>query len=192
MFDKQKIKKIFFFNLLISFVPAAFLFFAWYLGFFSEVVIRETTKPKVNIVALPHQGNYQKIGKKIIQVREFLSAQKIPCQPAAVYYDDEEKVIKKNLRSAGGCVVRSLPKDLPRGYQVIGFEPAKTLEAMVESHPGVAKLKLFSAIRKHTKETSTPLRFPIIALFNGKNCLLYFYTKDGSQAQSKTPTPISR
>ncbi len=174
-FDKTKAKKIFFLTLLIAFVPATFLFFAWYLGFFHTVIIQETQSPHIFGIVLPHQGNYQKVGKKIIEVQNYLATKKIKCKPVAIYYDDDAKVIKKNLKSAGGCVLQSPLKDLPGKYQIVRFKTMRALFGRVASHPGIAKIKLLSTMKKYALKNNLSLKFPAIAFFDDEICSLYIF-----------------
>ncbi len=175
-FDKKKVKKIFFLFLLISFIPGSFLLFSWYLGFFNLVSIQKIQSTKMIMIVMSHQGNYQRVGQKIIKIQSYLSLHKIKCRPVALYYDDQATVIKKKLRSAGGCIVNKIPLHLPKHYRVVHFKSKKVLKATVSAHPGIANIKLFSAIKKYAIKKNISLIWPAVGLFEGKNCFLYFFT----------------
>ena len=159
----------------VLFIPACFLFFAVYLGFFSSVEVKEVQKSELLIVGLPHQGNYQKVGKRIITTQEYFSTRELPCVPAAVYHHDEEKVIKKLLKSLGGCITTKPVNDLPKEYEVIRFPKGQAVEAKVKAHPGIAKIKLFSSLRKYAKQKSISFNFPVVASFENKFITFHFY-----------------
>ena len=174
-FDKKKAKKIFFLTILTAFVPATFLTFAWYLGFFKQVIIQKVQSPYILGIVLSHQGNYQKVGKKIIEVQRYLATKKIECKPIAIYYDDEAKVIKKNLKSSGGCILQRPLKNLPKKYEIIQFKRRRALLGRVSSHPGIAKIKLFAAMKKYVSNNNFSFTFPVITLFDNDDCLLYVF-----------------
>ena len=173
--DEIYMKNLIIFIFFILCVPGMFLAVALYLGLFQGVRVVETSKEPLTAVTLPFQGKYQKVGKKILEVKDALFERGVGCIPMAIYHDDEEKVVKKLLKSEGGCIVGPHAKDLPKEFNTFHFPSQMAVEATVEAHPAIARIKAFSALKAYAEENSVPVNRPIIALFQGDRASFYYY-----------------
>ena len=168
-------KNLAFFFFFTACVPGMFLAIAFYIGLFHPVKINEVLKEPAMAVVLTFEGDYQKVGKNILEVQNILSKKGVKCTPIAIYYDDEDKVAKRFLRSEGGCVIKKALRDLPKKFKILRFSRQEVVEAVIKAHPAVAKTKVFSALKTYSREKSIPLKRPIIALFEGDKASFYFY-----------------
>ncbi len=172
--QKKKITSLFILILMGVTVPGMFLFVALHIGLFSKVSIAERQREKIDIVFLEHQGDYNKVGKRISKVKEVLAKQNIECKPVALFYDPPQKVYgnppeipKKFLKSGGGCI---FPKgaSLPDAdFKYTSLTRNKVIEVSMEAHPAIATRKTMMSLNEYMQENHLYFDSPILAIFDG-------------------------
>ena len=146
-------------------VPGMFVFFAWLLGLFSTVEINTAWQEPQTLVVKKYRGDYQRLGKTIIEMQGYLKRRGIGCKPVALYLDDNKKVIKKLLRSQGGCVVSNKPPGLDEGIDVVELPREQKVIFTIDAHPSVALTKLMNAVRKYHKSKNKQIPYPLFSTY---------------------------
>ncbi len=183
--NKRLVGIIIFFlvNILGGFIGVSF-----YIGLFSEVTLQEKKMPHTKMILKKHYGTYKKVGKKILDVKNFLEANtSFLCRSVTVYYSDDKKVIQRLLESAGGCIVDDFPnikipstffsldsKTLFLSKKEIKSLPLKNIYLTTKAHPGIGYNKMIISLRKYAKKNNLNIQFPILETWNSNGYLEYW------------------
>jgi len=141
------------------------LFIAYRMGAFNKVELVREQRGPYRIVCLPHTGAYNRIGEKILKVKDLL---KRPDEqlglPCGIYYDDPNEVAEAKLRSKGGYVVEGDVKpEAPLEVEDIPRRDA--LVARFRGHPALAAIKIYPAMTRWMKDNGCKRAGPAIEFY---------------------------
>ncbi len=80
--------------------------FAWYMGLFLSLEVKETSKGPWYLLYQKYQGDYAKIGPLFEKIRAFADKEGIAYEAMfGIYYDDPKKTAKEKLRAEAGLML---------------------------------------------------------------------------------------
>lgn len=151
-------------TLLVIVTLTAYL--AYYLGAFKAVDISESEKAAMKVIYKEHTGSYHKIVTIIEEVEAWAKKNNIDCAESfGEYIDDANKVEEARLRSRGGCIVASIPANLPEGFLAREIPARKYVVATFEGSPGIGPLKVYPKAESYMQERQLVLDGPIIEIY---------------------------
>lgn len=126
------------------------LFLANYLGAFKGVEISTVQQGPFKTVYLEHVGPYHKVSKVIEQVENFMKSQGAPCgRSFGEYLDDPQAVEEARLRAKVGCIVQSVPANLPAEMKAGEIPERKYVMAIFTGSPGIGPLKVYPRVNDY-------------------------------------------
>lgn len=157
------------------------LFLANYLGAFKGVDISEATQGPFKTVYLEHVGPYHKVNKIIEQVEKYMASQGAPCgRTFGEYMDDPQTVEEARLRSKVGCIVETVPANLPEDFKSGEIPQRKYVVAVFTGSPGIGPLKVYPRvndymIKQNLKQTGAIIEIYEIHSITEKNAMTTTY-----------------
>lgn len=150
-------------------VPGFFLFSYWFLGIFSSMEVTPLKNFKLDIYAAEHQGDYNKVGEKVVMTRKILMSYAIACKPVIVYHENAITTGKPYLRSLGGCSTAEIPPAhvvtamLKAGIRRHEFNISSGYTLKTYAQTAVALRKVWNEIAR-LSEKGVDLKFPLLHL----------------------------
>lgn len=157
------------------------LFLANYLGAFKGVEIREAAQGPFPIVYVEHVGPYHKVNKVIEKVEKFMQSQGATCgRTFGEYMDDPQTVEEARLRSKVGCIVTSVPANLPEEFKTGEIPERNYVIAVFTGSPGIGPLKVYPRVndymlKKKLKQTGAVVEIYEIHSITEKNAMTTTY-----------------
>ncbi len=157
------------------------LFLANYLGAFKGVDISEATQGPFKTVYLEHVGPYHKVNKIIERVEKYMASQGAPCgRTFGEYMDDPQTVEEARLRSKVGCLVETVPANLPEDFKSGEIPQRKYVVAVFTGSPGIGPLKVYPRvndymIKQNLKQTGAIIEIYEIHSITEKNAMTTTY-----------------
>lgn len=141
-------------------------YFYWYLGGFKSVTITEKEMGPLVLIYKEHIGAYHKIVPKIQEVETWAKEHKIPCtQTFGEYFDNPQTVEEGRLKSHGGCVVTSIPQELPPEIKSETIPAQNFVTALFEGSPGIGPMKVYPRAEKYFEIKKWKMGSPIFEIY---------------------------
>ncbi|WP_413580780.1 GyrI-like domain-containing protein [Bdellovibrio sp. HCB288] len=128
-------------------------YLATYLGAFKGVEISEAQQGPFKTLYIEHVGPYHKVNKVIEKVEKFMASKGTICQRTfGEYLDDPRQVEEARLRSRVGCLIESMPTDVPENMKE-GVIPANHyVVAVFTGSPGIGPLKVYPRVEEYLQQ----------------------------------------
>lgn len=141
-----------------------------YLGAFRPVVISEKKAGPFNMIYKSHIGPYHKIVPVIEEVEKWVKAQGMDCRLSfGEYLDSPNNTEEARLRSNGGCLVESVPTQLPEGFQSKTIEEKDYVTAVFEGSPGIGPMKVYPRVYAYSDEQRLKLEEVVMEVYEIKS-----------------------
>jgi AraC family transcriptional regulator len=142
------------------------LFLSTYLGAYSKVDISEATQGPFKTVYLDYMGPYHKISKELEKVENYMTTQGAPCgRTFGEYLDDPQVVEEARLRAHAGCIVESVPANLPENLKAGVMEPRHYVVAVFTGSPGIGPLKVYPKVNTYMQEKNLKQKGAVIEIY---------------------------
>ena len=151
---------------------------AYRLGIFKNVEISISETPQLHLIYKEHMGAYHKIVPVIQEVESWAKAHQIDCSHSyGEYLDNPEQVEEVRLRSHGGCVVDTIPPDLPEGFKSETKAPAPSIRAVFTGAPSIGPFKVYAKVRELANAQRVKLSGSTIEIYEikGDDAMLTTY-----------------
>lgn len=135
----------------LLFVIAAIISFgiylSTYLGAFKKVEISQALQGPFKVVYVDHMGPYHKIIKNLEVVEKYFKSKGQACgRTFGEYLDDPQVVEEARLRAKAGCIVDSIPTDLPADFKSAELPAKNYVVAIFTGSPGIGPLKVYPKV----------------------------------------------
>lgn len=157
------------------------IFLANYLGAFKGVDISRQTQGPFKTVYLEHVGPYHKVNKVIEQVENYMKTQNYTCgRTFGEYLDDPRTVEEARLRSRVGCLVETVPQNMPEGFLSGEIPQRNYVVAVFTGSPGIGPLKVYPRVndfmsREGLKQSDAVIEIYEIHSITEKNAMTTTY-----------------
>ncbi|WII72272.1 GyrI-like domain-containing protein [Bdellovibrio sp. 22V] len=142
------------------------VFLATYLGAFKGVDISESSQGPFKTVFIEHVGPYHKVNKVIEQVEKYMQSQGAPCgRTFGEYLDDPQTVEEARLRSKVGCIVETVPANLPENLHAGEIPAKKYVVAVFTGSPGIGPLKVYPRVNDYMLERNLKQEGAVIEIY---------------------------
>lgn len=154
----------------LLFVIAAIISFgvylSTYLGAFKKVAISEGVQGPFKIVYIDHVGPYHKMNKDIEVVEKFFKAEGKPCgRTFGEYIDDPQIVEEARLRAKAGCIVETVPNNLPADFKTGDFAAKNYVIAVFTGSPGIGPIKVYPKVDEYMKAKNLKQEGSVIEIY---------------------------
>lgn len=142
------------------------LFLSNYLGAYSKVDISESTQGPFQTVYLDYMGPYHKISKQLEKVENYMKEQGAPCgRTFGEYLDDPQVVEEARLRARAGCIVETVPANLPEWLKADVMQPRHYVVAVFTGSPGIGPLKVYPKVNTFMLEKKFKQNGPVVEIY---------------------------
>lgn len=137
-----------------------------YLGVYKGVDITRAEMGPYTTVYLENIGPYHKVNKQIEKVEKYMASQGAPCtRTFGEYIDDPAHVEEARLRSHVGCLVESVPENLPEGLHTKTIPRAHYTIAVFSGSPGIGPLKVYPKVYDFMEAQKIKISGPLIEIY---------------------------
>lgn len=166
----------------VIFAMASFaVFLSNYLGAFKGVEISRAMQGPYKTVYLEHVGPYHKSSKVMERVEKFMKTQGVTCgRTFGEYLDDPRTVEEARLRSKVGCLVETVPAELPEDFRSGEIEARNYVVAVFTGSPGIGPLKVYPRVndfmlKENLKQSGAVIEIYEIHSITEKNAMTTTY-----------------
>ncbi len=154
-----------FYILLISFTLLSAIL-AYRLGVFKPVKLEIKKQTQFQVIFKEHIGPYHKIVPIIEGVEKWAKANGLPCTRSfGAFLDDPKTTEEVRLRSHGGCLINSLPLNLPEGFKSAHIQLSQYVYAEFTGSPGIGVWKVYSPVFELMKKRRFQKLSPIYEVY---------------------------
>ncbi|MBO9665563.1 MAG: GyrI-like domain-containing protein [Bdellovibrio sp.] len=141
-------------------------YLATYLGAFKTVTVSEAQQGPFKTLYVENVGPYHKVNKRIETVEKFMKEQGAPCgRTFGIYLDDPYQVEEARLRSEVGCLIETVPANLPEGFKVGEIPGRNYVVATFTGSPGIGPLKVYPRIEEYMQSKKLQHDGPVIEIY---------------------------
>jgi DNA gyrase inhibitor GyrI len=142
------------------------VYLSTYLGAYKKVDISQATEGPFKIVYVDHMGPYHKIIKNLEVVEKYFKLKGQPCgRTFGEYLDDPQIVEEARLRAKAGCIVETIPTDLPADFKSGNLPARKYVVAVFTGSPGIGPLKVYPKVNEFMLAQKLKQDGPVIEIY---------------------------
>ena len=142
------------------------IFLANYLGAFKDVEITRAAHGPYKTVYLEHMGPYHKVNKVIEKVEKLMQTKGYVCgRTFGEYLDNPREVDEARLRARVGCLVETVPTDLPEDYKSGEIAASNYVVAVFTGSPGIGPLKVYPRVNDYMAEHALKNSGPAVEIY---------------------------
>lgn len=132
-----------------------------YVGAFKDVVIEESNKPELYLLAKTHHGAYHKIIDDLEEVEALVKAEGLKCEKTfGRFFDNPDSVDEDRLKSEVGCFFEGEPplltKEILQKFgetlELIKIEPQLYVQGKFDGAPSIGPMKVYPKIKDYLLE----------------------------------------
>lgn len=155
---------------ILVFIIAAIISFgvylATYLGAFKGVAISQAAQGPFKIVYIEHLGPYHKINKEIEIVEKYFKSKGLTCgRTFGEYLDDPQTVEEARLRAKAGCIIETIPSDLPADFKAGILAESNYVMAIFTGSPGIGPIKVYPKVNEFMQEHNLKQEGAVIEIY---------------------------
>lgn len=145
---------------------AAAIYLVINLGVFKDVQILEGPHPGMILLYKDHVGPYHNIGDIIKSVEIWAKDAGIDCSKSFGQYLDNPQVVEhERLRSRGGCIVDSIPSNMPEDLKTLAIPERHYYIAHFEGSPFIGPYKVYNKVYSLANSQNQKISDAIIEIY---------------------------
>jgi AraC family transcriptional regulator len=146
------------------------IYLSFNLGVYKSVSLTEGSYQELHLIYKDYVGPYYKIAEKISEVEAWAKTQGLPCPLTfGEFMDDPSVVEHERLRSRGGCVVDSIPANLPSDIKSITVPSRQYILAHFNGSPWLGPYKVYNKVADLAREKNIRITESVIELYDLKD-----------------------